>query len=402
VTKPQFISLAMLAFAFACQPVHRDGPDGSPGGGSGGGSGGGASVGGGSGGGAGGAGGGSAMVPDDGGSGVGVGGGGGGGGGSTEPGGGEGGERCGYEDRGRKLVVAEGIEVCLPEVTCTSETCPPSLGTCVDGACVFQNGYQGLRTQPEAWATYYCTLANGSCHGVTQLEYPEVTAAKVSDELGLPTCDVATAGQRCVGIVASPPMMVGNSEEAIDPATGKKVRDFGLGMTEASGLCYEIVGPGGTAVVAVTDRCGGYCKCEGSGNQECGPCVNAPDMEPNCACVGAVPGLHGECCGRGCPEVKGDCDWCASNNHPHFDLDEAAYAHVCGDEAMYGSCQLEAARYVPCMAPDPRWPPQGGVSCGENAFACADGSPAPEQPEIPGSGCCCAWGKVPVSEDSCG
>src|SRR5690606_20714798 len=145
--------LVMLAFAFACQPVHRDGPDGSPGGGSGGGSGGGASVGGGAGGGAGG---GSPVTPSDGGSSVGgVSGGGGGGAGP-----GDDGERCGYEDRGRKLVVAEGIEVCLPEVTCTSETCPPSLGLCVDGACVFQNGYEGLRTQPEAWATYYCTLAN--------------------------------------------------------------------------------------------------------------------------------------------------------------------------------------------------------------------------------------------------
>jgi hypothetical protein len=53
-----------------------------------------------------------------------------------------------------------------------------------------------------------------------------------------------------------------------------------------------------------------------------------------------------------------NCDWCASNNHPHFDLDDAAFAHVCGDQgAMYGSCQLSKARFVPCLDPHPDWPP---------------------------------------------
>src|SRR5262249_42775727 len=161
------------------------------------------------------------------------------------------------------------IDVCLPKVVCTSETCPPSLGKCVAGACVFSAGYQGLRTLPQAWATYYCTLSTGGCHGVTQLEFPEVTAGEIAKSLSLPLCEgsESTKGS-CVGIAASSPTVVGNSQVAIDPATGKTVSTWGLGLTESSGLCYEITGPGGTALVALTDRCGGYCKCGGSAYQE--------------------------------------------------------------------------------------------------------------------------------------
>jgi hypothetical protein len=310
---------------------------------------------------------------------------------------------CGFEDRGRIIQVATDIEVCAPAVVCTSETCPPDLGTCVQGQCQYEPGYAGLETLPEAWATYYCSLPGGGCHGVTQVEFAEVTAAQVSASLGIPPCyEGAPASGRCVGIMAAPPMMVGNSQEAVDPATGKMVSLWGLGMTEATGSCYEIEGPGGTAVLAVTDRCGGYCRCNGSGFQECGPCVSAPDMEPHCACVGSVPGLYDECCGMGCSTLKADCDWCASNNHPHFDLDTDAFNWVCGAEGVNGSCRLTAVRYVPCNAAK-KWPPGGGSSsCPAQSFACPEGSPAPEQPQIPGTECCCNWGLTPQTDGTCG
>ncbi len=223
---------------------------------------------------------------------------------------------CGYQHRGTPLHVAEGLDLCMPPVVCNAETCPPTLGRCVDGACRFNAGYAGVLTTPEAWTTYYCTLSTGGCHGVTQIEYPEVTAMRVATGLGVPLCEGATGSGRCVGIAASNPVIVGNSQEARDPATGERARLWGLGMTEASGLCYEITGPGGVAVVALTDRCGGYCRCGGSGYQECGPCVNAPDMQPNCACVGPVPGAFPVCCGNGCGTTVATCDWCASNTHP--------------------------------------------------------------------------------------
>jgi hypothetical protein len=267
------------------------------------------------------------------------------------------GSACGYQGKGKTLHVATDIDVCLAPVVCTSETCPPPLGTCVGGVCQFKNGYLGLQTQPEAWATYYCELSTGGCHGVTQIEYPEITAGKIAQAQGLPLCASANGATTCVGIAASSAMVVGNSQVAIDPATNTTVKDWGLGLTEASGLCYELVGPGGTVLVALTDRCGGYCKCNGSGYQECGPCVSAPDMEPNCACVGAVPGVATNCCGRGCATTLQDCDWCASNNHPHFDLDTAAFNHLCGADAANGSCRISKAKFVACAAPNAGWPP---------------------------------------------
>ncbi len=311
------------------------------------------------------------------------------------------GPSCGYGGKGQALHVADGIDVCLPPVVCTAETCPPALGKCVDGACTFQGSYAGLKTLPEAWATYYCTLSTGGCHGVTQLEFPEVTAATIAKAAGFPLCEGASGSGTCVGIAASSPMVVGNSQLAIDPATGKTVSNWGLGLTEASGLCYEIEGPGGKAIVALTDRCGGYCRCGGSGFQECGPCVSAPDMEPNCACVGGVPGLHDQCCGRGCVTTKADCDWCASNNHPHFDLDTGTFNHLCGADGINGSCRISKVRYVPCLGPSSAWPPGGGGgSCKIGSYDCPAG-PEPHHPGVPGTKCCCNWDLTPQGDGSC-
>ena len=280
---------------------------------------------------------------------------GGGGGGSS----GDAGPGCGYQSRGTPLHVAAGIDVCLPPAVCDPETCPPPLGHCSNGACVFDSGYSGIATFPQAWATYYCMLSAGGCHGVTQVNFAEDTAQMISQQLGHPICD-QTATDKCIGITATSAMMNGNAQTALDPSTGQPIKDWGLGLTEASGLCYQVTGPGGTAIVAVTDRCGGYCKCNGSGFQECGPCVNAGDLTPNCPCVGTAGAVASQCCGRGCggPTDPGtaNCDWCASNNHPHFDPDSGTFNFVCGAQANLGSCQLTAVSYVPCLTPN--WPPQ--------------------------------------------
>jgi hypothetical protein len=311
------------------------------------------------------------------------------------------GPKCGAGERGTTLVIADDIEVCLPPVVCTSETCPPGLGRCVNGSCEYLGDYQGLKTFPQAWATQYCKLSSGGCHGVTQNEYPEATAGALAQALSLPLCESAAPGAKCVGIAASSPMVVGNSEVAVDPTTGRIVNAWGLGLTEASGLCYELTGPGGTVVVALTDRCGGYCKCKGSGYQECGACVSEADMAPNCPCVGSAPALHGECCGRGCSVTKSDCDWCASNNHPHFDLDDGTFERACGADAKLGSCRLTKARFFPCRAPAAKWPPPGsGGSCGANSFRCLE--PTANQPLVPGTSCCCNWNLKPKPDGSCG
>ena len=272
---------------------------------------------------------------------------------------------CGALESGTPLHVAQDLDLCMPKVACTAETCPPMLGDCVNDRCVFKSGYDGVATLPEAWVTYYCDLPTGGCHGITQIAYPEVTAAKIAAAVGLSLCAQSDAGDaggsgasECVGIAAAPATIIGNSQEAVDSLTGKLVTDWGLGLTEASGLCYELTGPAGTVLVALTDRCGGYCRCNGSAFQECGPCVNAADMQPQCPCVGTAPPAYSACCGAGsgCGALESTCDWCASNNHPHFDLDMASFDHVCGAGAFRGSCQLLRVRYLPCLEVS-GWPP---------------------------------------------
>lgn len=265
---------------------------------------------------------------------------------------------CGYMDAGTVLHVGASIELCMPKTACNAETCPPDLADCVNDECVYKAGYRGVSTLAESWVTYYCQLSSGGCRGVTQLEYPEVTAQQIASARGIPLCDQTDGGsEECMGIAASSAMVVGNSQEAIDSQSGKQVVDWGQGLTEASGLCYELTGAGGTVLVALTDRCGGYCQCNGSAFQECGPCVNATDMVVNCPCVGTAPPAYTSCCGATCGgTVNPQCDWCASNSHPHFDLDIGTFNRICASQAVLGSCQLTSVRFVPCLTPS-GWPP---------------------------------------------
>jgi hypothetical protein len=247
---------------------------------------------------------------------------------------------CGYKSQGHVLNVSADISLCIPPQTCLAETCPPTLGSCVNDQCVFKAGYQGLQTLPEAWATHYCDLQSGACQGVHQLDPVLTTAQKVATKAGLALCKGSAPGAKCVGIVASPPMMVGNRE--------KFGEVWGMGLSEPSGLCYEVTGPGGSALLAITDRCGGYCKCPSLGAtefNECGLCKEASDLTPLCECRGD----------NNCSTQQ--CDWCAANNHPHFDVDDDTFNHLCGDQAIKGSCQLATAKFVPCMDARADWPP---------------------------------------------
>jgi hypothetical protein len=247
---------------------------------------------------------------------------------------------CGYKGQGHVLNVTPEIALCIPPQTCLPETCPPTLGSCVNGQCVFNPGYAGLATLPEAWTTHYCDLQSGACQGVHQFDPVLTTAQALATKTSLPLCKSSSAGAECVGIVASPPMMIGNREQF-----GQL---WGLGLTEASGLCYEVTGPGGSALLAITDRCGGYCKCPSLGVNdfnECGQCDVATDLTPLCECRGQ----------DNCSTQQ--CDWCAANNHPHFDVDDDTFNHLCGSQSLQGSCQLTKAQFVPCLDPRADWPP---------------------------------------------
>lgn len=266
------------------------------------------------------------------------------------------------------LVINDDITICLPQTICAPETCPPQLGKCISNSqCLFLNDYKGIQTFPVPYATYYCQLNAGGCHGVTQNNFPEINAVQIASNLKMTVCDnvepnVSIDG--CVGVAASSPMVVGNSQETKD-SNGHIIYLWGQGMTEYTGICYELIGLSNKkVVVALTDRCGGYCTCQGIGPQECGPCINALDMQPNCPCVGFVPGLFTNCCGLsnyGCELTEQTCDWCSSNNHLHFDLDIATYNYVSDGQGALGSIVLKSVRPVTCMTPLD-WPPSSGGS----------------------------------------
>ncbi|KAJ3209071.1 hypothetical protein HK099_008596 [Clydaea vesicula] len=139
---------------------------------------------------------------------------------------------CGFKSQGTLLQISDSVQICSPPVHCNPETCPPQLGTCVNNVCNYKAGYYGLKTLPQAWATYYCDLSGEGCHGVTQSEFPEITAKRVADAHNLPLCHQKLGG-KCVGIAASSPMIVGNSQVATD-SNGNFLEYWGLGFSEAS------------------------------------------------------------------------------------------------------------------------------------------------------------------------
>jgi hypothetical protein len=75
------------------------------------------------------------------------------------------------------------------------------------------------------------------------------------------------------------------------------------------GGCWALKGPGGTANIQVTDCCAGY-----PGKPSC---LNSKDPY---------------------------CDWCAANDHQHFDLDWDSFTRVCGGEVDQGNCKISASK----------------------------------------------------------
>ncbi len=192
----------------------------------------------------------------------------------------------------------------------------------------------------------------------------------------------STPKNGCVGIAAAPPMMVGNSQNA-------PIVPWGLGYAEASNVCYNITGPAGNAIVALTDRCGGYCKCGVMPNvAECGPCVSDNMLTPNPPCISNGPKSNDQ-----------QCDWCAGNSHPHFDLDTDTFNFVCGPAGTQaGSCEFSEVDLVPCDL-GVAWTGETAL-VSTNTFDCKGVSPSAAEP-LAGNGLCCIWGALPISTRVC-
>lgn len=249
----------------------------------------------------------------------------------------------------------------VPPQFCAPENCPYTLGKCVsDSTCAYEGNYKSLSTYPTAMATYYCDLKGGGCNGVLGMTIPaNDTATAMARQINLPLCySQLKTGQPCVGIAAVPPIMMGNNQLTWS-SNPNPAPAWGSGLSVATGWCYKLTGPAGIAYVAITDRCGGYCNCPSktSGIGECGSqCVSStwppiPDLTPNCQCRGSANGI-GTC------STQQNCDWCAANDHPHFDLDQNTFNNICGAAGLgAGSCPLLGAEPVPnCVPTYNKWP----------------------------------------------
>jgi len=89
--------------------------------------------------------------------------------------------------------------------------------------------------------------------------------------------------------------------------------DFGSGSVchyqgSSCGQCWQLRGPGGTKNIQVTDCCAGY-----AGKPSC-----LTSKDPYC-------------------------DWCAANDHQHFDLDWDSFLTVCGSQKDQGNCHISSS-----------------------------------------------------------
>lgn len=268
-------------------------------------------------------------------------------------------------DAGRMVKFADtgdgrDVTYYLPNVEPSPVTCMKSLGGEVqaDGMCKYTGEYQPFSYE-HAYGTNYCDLGPlnptkqswSGCSGALGDPRPTIVAAQKAVLSKAPGTEPPPWGpvdaNTIFGVTANPPMMIGNSDEGVNIQTGKPVGHSYQGSTSVSGLCYDVIGPnGGRAILIPGDRCAGYCynDCQdkhdfnaGDTNvAECGHCVQNADNDPQPGppCVGTVPGMYNVCKGMGAygceAPVFNECDWCSSQNHPHFDMDNDSYNVVCG------------------------------------------------------------------------
>lgn len=218
-----------------------------------------------------------------------------------------------------------------------------------------------MSTFPKAYATFSgCSLASNTCDGAGKDIFAvSKVVVDMSSKLGgsLPSCPGTTNFNGvCVGVAGVNPILYGDTQSY---ATSQK--SWGLGLSPASGMCYKVTGSSGkVAYLAIINRCSGMCSCPSrvasTGVSNCASCIGSnyyrdlvTDLKPNCQCVGTASNAIGAC------GTDTKCDWCAANNHPHFNLNQESFVHLCGDTTA-GRCELTKVEVVPnCVTVDTYW-----------------------------------------------
>jgi len=197
---------------------------------------------------------------------------------------------------------------CLSGCPVASGLCP---GTpCASGLCCSQYGYCGTTsafcgTGCQAGCTGSSSSSSGSNGGYT---YPAVATyyCSLSNPSAVGSCFPGSCGTYS--------SINGHGIAAINPLAfdGTSACEY---QGSSCGSCYHIVGPVNSATVAVTDCCAGY----------------VADQ----SCETAPPGVT--------------CDWCAKNDHMHFDLDLDTFSSICGSAGLNaGHCAISSFAKVAC------------------------------------------------------
>ena len=157
-------------------------------------------------------------------------------------------------------------------------------------------------------------------------------------------------------------------------------------MGPGCGKCWHLINGKTSITVLATDRCGGRCygkpficdkEAAPAATCDCATCIEGKKeyrndttvSNPTCPCSAVEAMFSAILCllfswqcsclsaqakrseGLCAPGIL--CDWCAHDDHPHFDLDMDAFNAICGPQSGQGSCNLTTAVEVRCDGTGP-------------------------------------------------
>lgn len=265
--------------------------------------------------------------------------------------------------------VNSNVTIMMPlNVEMIPSTCMGALGGTVAGptTCVWTNAaFSPFLVYPHAVATISgCNPANyNGCGNAALMDPgPIMNAAKtfVAATQFAPFGNVDA--NTVFGYAKTPPLMSGNEGSVKNLFTNALVTTMYQGTTGNSLYCYDVIGPIGRAILVVSDSCtasSGLCLTDGNTPPVCNSIVTSAAtcavpgcdsdplniVHPGPQCVGTAPPLYTT---NG--SFAATCDWCSSQNHPHFALDSATFSAVCGSgTGQNANCELTSVMPFRCL-----------------------------------------------------
>jgi len=271
--------------------------------------------------------------------------------------------------------------VCVPELECNTPNLWKNKANHTDmmpteiGACNYDTGVVTLK---DAWAIETYGAKPASVWLVDTI--PVVSTTQY--------CDMSTAGCSCGNVacnIQATPAYLKHAKldgvAAIPPRMYGTWSDRGDQCISNRNICYELTNADGKVfTIGVVGRCGGYVQCvsadegvmkklkkeykavevlnqsavTGAVGADANACLTSEGYitagtTPSCAVTNFAKDAWNvdKCYDPDAKDNKGsNIDWCASNLHPHFDMDLALQNKFCGPGA--GTCNAKHVKAVLC------------------------------------------------------